>query len=197
MHAVELILASSSPRRKTLLKQIGLRFRVQPSHVEEPSYEGGSPKEYARSLAALKAAEVSAINPYALVLGADTIVVVDDIVLGKPGNTIEADRMLKLLSGRSHEVITAYSLQLRDQQIHQTYLVSTLVYFKTLDPDDISHYIDSGNPFDKAGSYGIQDFSSVFVDRIEGCFYNVVGLPISDLNSNLKQLLLTNDLELE
>ncbi len=197
MQAVEFILASSSPRRKALLKQIGLKFRVHPSQLVEPGFEGNSPLNYALNLASLKAGEVSTLFPNALVLGADTIVVVDDIVLGKPADASEANHMLRLLSDRSHVVITAYSFQLHDRQIHQDYAVSTQVYFKALQADDIQHYVDSGSPFDKAGSYGIQDFSSVFVDRIEGCFYNVVGLPISDVNSRLKQLLLTNDLELK
>jgi len=197
MHSIGLILASNSPRRKTLLEQIGLKFRVIPSQIAEPIFEGGSPQEYALGLASAKAEEVSKLYPQALVLGADTIVVVDELVLGKPADVSDAYSMLKLLSGRSHEVITAYSLQLKDKQINQANFVSTQVHFKILSDAEIQRYIDSGSPFDKAGSYGIQDYSSVFVDRIDGCFYNVVGLPLSDLNSKLKQLLFKNHFELK
>ncbi len=197
MHSIGLILASNSPRRKTLLEQIGLNFRVLPSQIVEPIFEAGSPQEYALRLASAKAEDVSKLYPQALVLGADTIVVVDDLVLGKPADVSDAVSMLKLLSGRSHEVITAYSLQLKDKHINQAYFVSTQVHFIILSDAEIQRYIDSGSPFDKAGSYGIQDYSSVFVDRIDGCFYNVVGLPLSDLNSKLKQLLFKNHFELK
>ena len=189
MSAVELILASASPRRKLLLEQIGLSFRVVPSHLHEPPYEGHKPAQYAENLAELKASEISGLLPSALVIGADTIVVIGDEVLGKPEDAATARKMLGQLSARTHLVITAYSFQMKAAGIKQVHHVSTQVHFKKLRPDEIDYYINTDAPYDKAGAYGIQDYSSIFVDRIEGCFYNVVGLPISDLSEKLNHLL--------
>lgn len=189
MSLTELILASASPRRKLLLEQIGLSFQVFPSHVQEPDFAGNNPAKYALELAGLKAREISDQFPTALVIGADTIVVIDDEVLGKPLDRKSARSMLTRLSDRQHQVITAYSLSLKDAQIIETYHVVTQVRFKKLSQRDIDCYISTGSPFDKAGAYGIQDFSSIFVERIDGCFYNVVGLPISHLYEKLNKLL--------
>ncbi len=197
MKSIQLILASASPRRKALLKQIGLSFKTHPSQVKEPDYNGVSPESYATELADFKAAEVSNLFPHALVIGADTVVVAGTQVLGKPVDRTSAYEMLTMLSGREHQVITAYSIQLKDLNIVKTSYVSTKVYFKTLDDEEIDTYISSGAPFDKAGAYGIQDYSSIFVDHIEGCFYNVVGFPLSDFNSKLKDILSTNHLILQ
>jgi septum formation protein len=185
----QLILASASPRRKHLLEQIGYSFKVIPSHMHEPPYVGHDPALYASNLATLKATEISDKYPGALVVGADTIVVIGEEVLGKPEDEASANKMLRQLSGKNHQVITAYSFQLKACSINQVHHVLTQVHFKQLRQDEINHYIESRAPFDKAGAYGIQDYSSVFVDRIEGCFYNVVGLPISDFNENLNKLL--------
>ncbi len=189
MSATQLILASASPRRKQLLEQIGHSFEVIPSHVDEPAYSGHDPALYASSLANLKAGEISKKYPEALVVGADTIVVIGDEVLGKPESAVDASKMLNQLSGRNHQVITAYSFHLKVLGVNQVHHVLTQVHFKRLRQDAIDRYIESRAPFDKAGAYGIQDYSSVFVDRIEGCFYNVVGLPLPDFNENLNQLL--------
>jgi len=196
MTPIPLILASASPRRAHLLKQIGLAFQVIPSHVAEPAYTGHDPAAYACELAHLKAAEIAARYPDALVIGADTIVVIGDQVLGKPVDEEDARSMLSSLSDRNHQVITAYSLQLLDKGIEEVYHVLTQVHFRALSQDEIGTYIATGSPFDKAGSYGIQDFSSIFVDRIEGCFYNVVGLPISHLHQRLSSLLKLHSLKL-
>lgn len=196
MHT-DLILASASPRRKTLLEQIGYTFRVIPSHVEEPAYSGHHPAEYAMALASLKAGEISSQYPESLVVGADTIVVVGDIVLGKPADASEAHKMLSMLSNKSHEVITAYSFQHQSLGIDNVQFVSTEVHFRLLRDEEIDAYIATGSPFDKAGSYGIQDYSSIFVDGISGCFYNVVGLPLSDFDSKLQHLLRDNSLLLK
>ena len=184
-----MILASASPRRKVLLKQMGLAFEVHPSQVVEPDYVGGDPINYVVGLADLKAAEVADQYPKALVVGADTVVIVDDQVLGKPIDENSARIMLNQLSGKTHEVITAYSIQCKEKHIQLNQHVLTRVHFKALSQDEITIYIDSGAPFDKAGAYGIQDYSGVFVDYIEGCFYNVVGFPLSDFNTKLKGLL--------
>ncbi|MEA3286137.1 MAG: Maf family protein [Candidatus Marinimicrobia bacterium] len=194
MQTIPLILASASPRRKLLLEQIGISFEIHPSQVAEPEYPGGDPVKYALSLAELKAADISNIYPHALVVGADTIVVVDDAVLGKPVDPTSAENMLKLLSNRTHQVVTAYSIQHRFLDIQLDRHVSTQVRFKPLAEDEIKRYIKSGAPFDKAGAYGIQDYSGVFVDRIEGCFYNVVGFPLSDFHTALKELLTKHQL---
>ncbi|NQV42056.1 MAG: septum formation protein Maf [Candidatus Marinimicrobia bacterium] len=185
----QLILASSSPRRKVLLEQIGYAFKVIASHVDEPPFENDDPALYASNLASLKADEISNQYPDALVIGADTIVVIDKEVLGKPENDASAYKMLSQLSGQNHQVITAYSFHLKSARIKEVHHVLTQVHFKNIHPEDINYYIETRAPFDKAGAYGIQDYSSVFVDRIEGCFYNVVGLPLSDLNEKLNNLL--------
>ena len=197
MRSVQLILASASPRRKSLLEKIGLSFETYPSKIIEPDYSGVDPQAYARDLAILKAKDISNLYPDALVVGADTIVVVDDQVLGKPRDETSAYNMLTQLSGRPHQVITAYSIQLKSQNIVENSTVSTKVYFKTLSDAEINTYIGSGAPFDKAGAYGIQDYSSIFVDRIEGCFYNVVGFPLSNFHSRLNTLLVKNQLVLQ
>ncbi|MCF6237589.1 MAG: Maf family protein [Candidatus Marinimicrobia bacterium] len=196
MDPTMLILASASPRRKLLLEQIGLSFEIHPSQVPEPDYTAGDPVEYAIGLADLKAAEISLQFPTALVVGADTIVVVDDRVLGKPLDAASAKNMLELLSHRTHQVITAYCFRLRSRGIRQSHHVLTQVRFKKLHETEIDDYIRSGAPFDKAGAYGIQDYSGIFVDHIEGCFYNVVGFPLSDFNSRLSDLLQEYQLKL-
>ncbi len=185
----QLILASGSPRRKSLLEQIGHSFQVIPSHVDEPPFDDQDPADYASNLATLKASEISHQYPDALVVGADTIVVIGKEVLGKPENDASAYRMLSQLSGKNHQVITAYSFHLKAAHIKEVHHVLTQVHFKKLSPAEINYYIETRAPFDKAGAYGIQDYSSVFVDRIEGCFYNVVGLPLSDFNEKLNNLL--------
>ena len=197
MAALDLILASASPRRKLLLEQIGLSFRVVPSHLPEPPYEGHDPVHYAANLAELKATEIADRFPAALVIGADTIVVIGEDVLGKPADAAAARKMLGQLSGRNHQVITAYSFQIENLGIKQVHHVLTQVHFKKLSSAEIDFYISSGAPYDKAGAYGIQDYSSVFVDRIEGCFYNVVGLPVSDLNEKLNILLHQHSISLK
>jgi len=188
MISLPLILASASPRRSELFKQIGLTFEVHPSQVDEPAYVAGSLNAYAEDLAALKARDVSRQFPEALVVGADTIVVVDDMVLGKPLDREDAVRMLRLLSGRWHEVITAYSIQGVSHHIECTRSVSTSVHFRSLTDAEIDAYIATGSPFDKAGAYGIQDLSAIFVDQIKGCFYTVVGFPLADFYQTLVSL---------
>lgn len=197
MENTKLILGSKSPRRKELLGKIGLPFEVQPSNVPEPPFSEGEPAAYAVGLAGLKAADISANFPGAIVIGADTIVLVNNQVLGKPINPADARKMLQLLSGRTHQVITGYSIQHKNLGIINNSHVTTDVRFKKLSDNEIELYVDSGDPFDKAGSYGIQDYSSVFVDHLEGCFYNVMGFPISDFNTTLMRILSENNLIIE
>jgi septum formation protein len=184
-----LILASRSARRKSLLEQIGIDFEIISSDVPEPPFSSGSPATYAEVLARTKALPVANSHPSRPVLGADTIVIIGHEVLGKPVDEADAKRMLRRLSGNWHEVITAVSLlhinKNYDQQEHEV----TRVHFRDITDFEIDTYIATKSPFDKAGAYGIQDYSGIFVDRIEGCFYNVVGLPLSRTNALLSKIL--------
>ena len=180
MKRVPLVLASRSPRRQRLLKQIGLRFTVRPSNVPERFVHRQSPAHNARRLALAKARDVAESLDRGIVIGADTIVAVDGRILGKPAGTREAGRMLRLLSGRSHIVYTAFALVEASSGRSLVDVVSTRVWFRKLTAAEIRDYVASGSPLDKAGAYGIQDdYGAVFVERIKGCFYNVVGFPLT------------------
>jgi nucleoside triphosphate pyrophosphatase len=173
-----LILASSSPRRQELLRQAGIAFQVHAAHINEDQIAGEAPIEYALRLAREKAQAVAAHYPRSYVLGADTIVVVAGEVLGKPNDHADAARMLRLLSGRGHEVTTAISLVAPGKRT-ETRACTTKVYFRELTEDEIQQYVASGEPMDKAGAYAIQGGASRWTDRIEGEWSNVVGLPLS------------------
>jgi len=179
-----LVLASKSPRRAEILRAAGLPFVVRPADIEEQRREGEPPRAYARRLAMDKAVAVR-IEAGEIVLGADTIVVVDDVVLEKPADDADARRMLQLLSGRTHEVITGICLRSRFRSIPDTAV--TRVAFSPLTPDEVDAYVASGEPMDKAGAYGIQGLASKFIERIEGDYFNVVGLPVSLVFRHLKQ----------
>ncbi|RPI01550.1 MAG: septum formation protein Maf [Ignavibacteriae bacterium] len=183
-----LILASQSPRRKKLLKQIGMKFRVIPSHAAEVFSAHQSPGENAQRIALEKAADVAAHVRKGIVIGADTIVVLDQHVLGKPKSKDDAKRMLRLLSGREHSVFTGFALKDAETGKHTAGVEETKVRFRKLTEKEISDYVNSGSLMDKAGSYGIQDdFGAVFVERINGCFYNVVGFPLARFYSTLQR----------
>jgi|WetSurMetagenome_2_1015567.scaffolds.fasta_scaffold44970_3 septum formation protein len=183
-----LILASQSPRRKILLKQIGLKFRVIPSHVSEVFFSNQSPGDNAKRIAIDKASEIVGQLKKGIVIGADTIVVLDHHVLGKPMSKDDAKRMLKLLSGREHSVYTGFVLIDVESKRRVAAVEETKVRFRKLDDKEITAYIDSGSPMDKAGSYGIQDdFGAVFVEKVNGCFYNVVGFPLARFYTTLQQ----------
>ncbi len=173
-----IILASASPRRAQILQQVGFDFRVVPSHLEEEHFMG-HPIEIAKQLAEQKARSVALRYPGQITLGADTIVVLDGEILGKPRDKNEAATMLSKLSGRTHEVYTAYSFQQPENGRSVTDYACTYVTFHPLKDNEIKRYVESGSPMDKAGAYGIQDSSAVFVEKIDGDFYNVVGLPIA------------------
>jgi septum formation protein len=179
----ELILASSSPRRQELLREIGIPFRVHAANINEDQIEGEAPIAYALRLAREKAQAVAAHYPQSYVLGADTIVVVDDEVLGKPKDRRDAARMLRLLSGRGHEVTTAVSVvapgTVAPGTLAETRASTTKVYFREIAEEEIEEYVAGGEPMDKAGAYAIQGGASHWADRIEGEFSNVVGLPLS------------------
>jgi septum formation protein len=148
----------------------------------------GSPETYCTALAELKANDISQHYPNNLVIGSDTIVVLDDQIMGKPEDKAMAQNMLETLSGRTHYVYTGVCLKWAERNIHHLFAEITTVTFRKLSERDINHYIESCPPYDKAGSYGIQDWSAVFVKEIKGCYDNVVGFPISRFYEELKKL---------
>lgn len=171
------MLASASPRRAELLRAAGIAFDVQPADVDETLHEGETPEAYVRRVAIEKARTIAARAPDAVVIAADTTVVVDEHILAKPADDEDARRMLRLLSGRSHEVLTGVCVARgRDEE---TRVVSTLVTFAPLADEEIAWYVASGEPADKAGAYAIQGLASRFVTRIDGSYSNVVGLPVA------------------
>ncbi|MGQ9730847.1 MAG: Maf family protein [Candidatus Zipacnadales bacterium] len=177
--ARRLILASASPRRRQLLEQMGLEFETWPPvGVESPPGEKEEPWRYVLRNAERKAVEGSRKNSDALVLSADTVVVINGEILGKPRDAEEARGMLRKLSGGSHQVHTGISLAFQGQTVISD-VVTTKVFFRELSSKEIEDYIASGEPLDKAGAYGIQGRGALLVDRLEGCYYNVVGLPLS------------------
>jgi septum formation protein len=181
----KLILASQSPRRRALLEMAGLPHTVRARPVEEVRRPGEPPDDYVRRLAREKAA-ASWERDGDIVLGADTVVVLDEDVLEKPAGADDARRMLRALSGRGHIVITGVSLRHSYGEIVDT--SSTRVQFAELDNREIDDYVASGEPMDKAGAYAIQGLASKFVQRIEGCYFNVMGLPVSLVYAHLKGL---------
>ena len=177
-----IILASGSPRRRELLAYILPEFDVIPSGIEEIA--SGSPAQQVEKLAADKAADIAAKHPDAVVIGADTLVAVDAQVLGKPADAEEAAAMLKLLSGRTHTVYTGVAVV--SSGTTQTLVESTQVTFCALSDGEIREYIATGEPMDKAGAYGIQGYGGKYITGIDGCFFNVMGLPLNRLYNLLK-----------
>jgi len=184
----KIILASASPRRAELLKKIGLEFEVMPSNTQEIINEKDLPTNIVKKLSSEKAWDVanklSDNNLEALVIGADTIVVADRI-LGKPATREDAYNMLSMLQGKRHQVITGVTIVDIKSGRAISEAVETYVYMRSLSEDEINSYINTGEPFDKAGSYGIQGIGSLLVDKIDGCFFNVVGLPLTTLSKML------------
>ena len=179
-----LILASASPRRSELLRNAGILFEVDPADVHEEPLAGEAPIDYAQRLARDKARTVLIRHPDAVVLGADTVVVVDDHLLEKPANAEDATRMLRQLSGRLHQVITGVCLLAANFQ--RTEAEVTQVTFVSMSEQEIFEYVASGEPMDKAGAYGIQGMASRWVERVDGDYFNVVGLPVARVYRMLK-----------
>lgn len=181
-------MASASPRRKELLRQVGLAFITDPSHyVEDTPPETASPHELARSLSLEKAGRVAARHQDALVIAADTFIVFKNQILGKPHSAAEARKMLKALNGKAHSVITGFTVTDTESCQSVSRSVETKVYLKKLTPAEIGSYVGSGEPGDKAGAYAIQGLGAIIVERIEGDYFNVVGLPLKALAEALKQ----------
>jgi len=190
-HRIErIVLASASPRRAELLRAAGIDFEVQTADVDEAIARGESPNEYVSRLAEAKARLVYERDVRRIVLAADTAVVVDAHILGKPLDETDASRMLQMLSGRTHEVLTAVSI-FHPGQIVDTRVDTTTVELAPLSDTDINWYVSSGEPMDKAGAYAVQGLASRFVTRIEGSYSNVVGLPVALVYEMLTTKLLT------
>ena len=182
-----IILASASPRRKQLLEQVGLKFDIEVSDFHEVLDNTIPPHDLAKQLSIGKAQTVAKNHTDALIISADTIVILDGQVLGKPQNDDDARRILHMLSGKPHTVITGFTiLEVSSGKIY-TDSIATTVYFKTLTPEQINAYVATGYSLDKAGGYGIQEKESNFVERIDGDYWNVVGLPIDAVVKALRK----------
>jgi septum formation protein len=184
--SAQLILASASPRRRELLGRLGIPFRVIPSDVTEAARAGESPAAYALRVAREKALDVAHRHPGCWVLGADTIVTVDGQILGKPRDAADGHRMLTLLSGRAHQVMTAFVLVGRTGTVFASQVVTSQVAFRPLTDEQIHAYLATGEPFDKAGAYAVQGRGATLVERVEGSYTNVVGLPMDEVRDTLR-----------
>lgn len=178
---MRLLLASGSPRRAELLRAAGIAFDVRVADVDETVLPGERADVYVRRLAETKAAAVARLEPSSAVVAADTAVVVDDLILGKPADAADAARMLRLLSGREHQVVTGVCLIPAPGGVEITRLSQSTVAFAALTPDEVDWYVASGEPMDKAGAYAVQGLASRFVTSIAGSYSNVVGLPVAVL----------------
>lgn len=183
----QIVLASSSPRRKELLGTLQIPFTVQTSDVEETSVQADTVQQYVEEVALLKTRDVAYKCPNQLIIGADTIVVFNDTILHKPKSQEEAVRHLMQLAGNRHQVITAVAI-IQADGTETTFVEETTVVFKDVSIEMIEAYVKTGDPFDKAGGYGIQTSGALLVDRIEGDYNNVVGLPIATLVQKLLTL---------
>jgi septum formation protein len=193
---MKLILASASPRRAEVLRDAGISFCVLSSAIDETPYPGETPQQLVQRLADAKAELVAArAVGSVIVIAADTVVVLDGQVLGKPRSTDEARRMLELFSGRTHSVITGVSLIRLPGMDRRQFIETTLVHFAPLSRDEISRYLSTEEPYDKAGAYAIQGRASRYIPRIEGCYFNVVGLPLARLIAALRELGWSEDRE--
>jgi septum formation protein len=186
LESFQLILASGSPRRKQLLEQLGLPFSVEVRQVDESFPEGLTPDEVAEYISRLKADAFREkdMGDRELVITADTVVTLDEHILGKPVDREDALRILNMLSGHTHQVITGVTIKSKTKQ--HTFSVSTDVVFKQLDQDEIAYYVDTFKPYDKAGAYGIQEWiGHAAIEKIEGSYFNVMGLPTHRLYEEL------------
>jgi septum formation protein len=179
------ILASNSPRRSYLLQQAGLQFDVIPSNFDESRVAFLDPEQYVRALSNAKAENIAEKYPDRWVIGADTIVLIDGKVLGKPKDKQAAQAMLERLSGQTHQVYTGFTICCIDRRKHFSDVVITDVTFKKLTSDEIKWYTNTDEPFDKAGAYAIQGLGTFLVERINGSYTNVVGLPVCEVIAHL------------
>lgn len=182
---MQIVLSSGSPRRKELLSLLGIPFQVTVPNIPEIQLEGESPRSFCLRISREKAYAVDRHDPEALVIGADTIVVIDGKILGKPRDIHEAYDFLNLLQDRTHDVFTGYTIATGARNISR--VIRTKVRFKAMSAKEISWYISTGEPMDKAGAYAVQGIGSLFIERIQGCYTNVIGLPISYLYRDLNR----------
>jgi len=189
---MKLILASSSPRRAEILRHAGFAFDVYPANIDETRRPREKPRNYVRRLAREKAERAAAVvrrkGRPAIVIGADTVVVAKGKVLGKPTDVASARAMLRLLNGKTHEVFTGVALVSLPDERKRTHVETTRVTFAKLSEDEIDRYLLTGEPFHKAGGYGIQGIAGRYVRRIAGCYFNVVGLPLARVSAMLAKL---------
>jgi septum formation protein len=183
----KIILASASPRRKELLEKLGFKFEVAPGNCEEAINSGLEPHELVRQLSIIKAKSAVAGNKNAIIIAADTIGLIGNKILGKPHTENEARKMLKVIAGKPHTVITGFTVLDTATNKIITKTVDTKVYVKKLTNGEIEAYVKTGEPLDKAGAYAIQGLGSIIVERIEGDYYNVMGLPLTSLVETLKE----------
>jgi septum formation protein len=180
-----LILASASPRRRDLLTQARLRFDVLPADIDESLRPNETPTAYVQRLALEKAQAIQALHPKATVLGADTTVVCEQQILNKPTDLSDAERMLRRLANRAHQVHTGIAVV--TPTTHRTHVETTTVFFSPIPEDDLAHYLSTNDSLDKAGAYGIQGYAARWIPRIEGDFFNVMGLPIAAVLNLLRE----------
>ncbi|HKQ97696.1 MAG TPA: Maf family protein [Candidatus Polarisedimenticolia bacterium] len=185
MQRRDLILASASPRRRELLERLGLDLSVRPTDVDETPRDGEAPEALARRLAHAKAEALPAPARPALVIAADTLVVVDDRILGKPRDDAEARAFVGLLAGRTHEVITAVAVRACPEESIEVGALRSRVTFAPLSPAAVAWYVGTGEGRDKAGAYALQGIGSLFIDRVDGSYTNVIGLPLDWLRPHL------------
>ncbi len=181
LNGKKLVLASTSPRRESLLRMIGFDFEVVDSEIDEESEVYTIPEVHVLELAQKKALKVAETINSGLIIGADTIVVLDNQILGKPRDSKQAKETLRKLSGRTHFVYTGFAIVDKTSRKMLSEFEKTRVSFRNLEDEEIDRYVQSGSPLDKAGGYGIQDQGALFVEKIDGCFYNVMGLPVTNL----------------
>ena len=186
MSACKVVLASSSPRRRDLLNLIGIQHEVRPANIDETVRPREAPRRHAERLAREKASVIAVRDPDLITIGADTVVVINRKVLGKPADVADAARMLKMLSGREHTVITAVAVA-RGKKLRSA-IEEVHVKFRRLRDDEIEAYIATGEPMDKAGAYGIQGFGATIVERVEGDYFAVMGLPLVRLVGLLRDV---------
>ena len=180
------ILASASPRRREMLWSIGLNFKIMPPHINEDYLAGESPRQHVARLARNKAMVIAKQYPEAWVLGADTIVVIDDMILGKPENKTQARKMLRKLRGREHTVFTGFTIAHAATEIYRTKVIRSAVQFKTISAQEIEWYVAGDEPYDKAGGYAVQGQGAYFIQSIRGSYTNVIGLPLCEVLEELK-----------
>src|SRR4030042_764089 len=184
----QLILASASPRRQELLRSAGLKFKTIPAHVSEHYIKGERPNQHVRRLSLDKALFIAGKYPDAWVLGADTIVVIDKLVLGKPKNKSQAREMLNKLSGHTHKVYTGFTIIRLSAKTQKTKVITSAVQFKTIGKEELKWYTACDEPYDKAGGYAAQGKGAYFIQSIRGSYTNVIGLPLFEVLEGLKKI---------